>query len=54
MKKSVRTFVLTGAMLLAATGPVFASISGGDPRPPSNPPTHAIATMQGLLTLLGS
>lgn len=53
MKNTVRTFALAGAMLLAATTPVFAGISGSDPRPPLNPPGTASVAVQVALTLLG-
>lgn len=51
MKNTIRTFVVAGAMLLAVAGTAFATISGGDPRPSSNPPSLT-ATMPQLQAAL--
>ena len=51
MKKTVRSLVFAGAVLFATTGPVFASISGGDPRPPLPPGGNVVSS--AALTAVG-
>ena len=54
MRKSLRTIVLTGAVLFACAAPSFASLGGSAPRPPATTSSTAVIIAQTVLTVLGA